>query len=82
MYFFNEDASKMKCEPLITVLLCFRFPISAFKLDSTFFVEPPPVSRQARDLYKAYVQRGENGAGPVLEADRHAYMKYVNKKYQ
>ncbi|XP_005103334.1 polyphosphoinositide phosphatase isoform X2 [Aplysia californica] len=57
------------------------FPISAFKLDSSFFVEPPPVSRQARDIYAAYVQRGQCGAGPVSDVDRHAYIKYINKKY-
>ncbi|GFN80695.1 polyphosphoinositide phosphatase-like [Plakobranchus ocellatus] len=57
------------------------FPISAFKLDSSFFVEPPPVSRQARDLYTAYVQRGKYGAGPPLEIDRLSYIKYVSKKY-
>ncbi|CAL1527176.1 unnamed protein product [Lymnaea stagnalis] len=57
------------------------FPISAFKLDSTFYVEPPPVSKQAKDLYTAYVQRGRLGAGPVSDADRHAYIKYVNRKY-
>ncbi|XP_059153986.1 polyphosphoinositide phosphatase-like [Physella acuta] len=57
------------------------FPISAFKLDSTFYVEPPPVSKQARDLYAAYVQRGKLGAGSVSDTDRHAYIKYVNRKY-
>ncbi|BFZ10295.1 hypothetical protein BsWGS_13334 [Bradybaena similaris] len=70
------DDSPRRVSPGIDI-----FPISAFKLDSTFFVEPPPVSRQARDLYAAYVQRGLQGAGPVSDADRHAYIKYVNKKY-
>ncbi|KAH9498506.1 phosphatidylinositol-3,5-bisphosphate 5-phosphatase [Bulinus truncatus] len=58
------------------------YPISAFKLDSTFYVEPPPVSRQSKDIYVSYVQRGQHGAGPVSDADRHAYIKYVNKRFQ
>lgn len=55
------------------------FPISAFKLDSSSFVEPPPVSRQAKDIYSAYVNRGLVGAGPVSEVDKIIYKTYVNK---
>lgn len=57
------------------------YPISGFKLDSTFGVEPPPVSLQSQNIYKAYVERGRLGAGPPTEHDRHTYIKYFNMKY-
>ncbi|XP_055889530.1 polyphosphoinositide phosphatase-like [Biomphalaria glabrata] len=71
-----REKPKMVASPGIDI-----FPISAFKLDSTFYVEPPPVSKQSKDIYTAYVQRGHFGAGAVSDADRHAYIKYVNKKF-
>ncbi|XP_067675637.1 polyphosphoinositide phosphatase-like [Haliotis asinina] len=57
------------------------YPISAFKLDSTYGVEPPPVSRLSQDIYTAYVQRGQHGAGPPTKADKITYAKYVSHKY-
>ena len=59
----------------------FSYPISGFKLDSTFGVEPPPVSLQSQNIYKAYVERGLHGAGPPTEHDRHTYVKYIQMKY-
>ncbi|KAK7108164.1 polyphosphoinositide phosphatase-like isoform X2 [Littorina saxatilis] len=57
------------------------YPISGFKMDSTFGVEPPPVSLHSQDIYKAYVSRGRHGAGPPTEHDRHTYVKYMQMKY-
>ncbi|XP_046335599.2 polyphosphoinositide phosphatase-like isoform X2 [Haliotis rufescens] len=57
------------------------YPISAFKLDSTYGVEPPPVSRLSQDIYAAYVLRGLHGAGPPTKADKITYAKYVSHKY-
>jgi hypothetical protein len=44
-------------------------------------VEPPPVSLQSQNIYKAYVERGQHGAGLPTEHDRHTYVKYINMKY-
>ncbi|XP_076466433.1 polyphosphoinositide phosphatase-like isoform X2 [Babylonia areolata] len=57
------------------------YPISGFKLDSTYGVEPPPVSLQSQDIYKAYVDRGRYGAGPPMEHDLRTYIKYMQMKY-
>ncbi|XP_025098137.1 polyphosphoinositide phosphatase-like isoform X3 [Pomacea canaliculata] len=57
------------------------YPVSGFKLDSTFGVEPPPVSLQSREIYKSYVERGLYGAGPPTDHDKHTYLKYIQMKY-
>ncbi|KAL8573583.1 hypothetical protein ACOMHN_047853 [Nucella lapillus] len=57
------------------------YPISGFKLDSTYGVEPPPVSLQSQNIYKAYVDRGLYGAGPPTEHDLRTYTKYMQMRY-
>ena len=37
------------------------------------------MSRQSRDIYNSYVNRGHVGAGPVSEANLHAYKRYANE---
>ncbi|KAL5009502.1 hypothetical protein ScPMuIL_011807 [Solemya velum] len=58
------------------------FPISAFKLDSSYEVEPPPVSRQAKDIYTNYVLCGLYGPSHPSKQDMRLYMKYNMQLYQ
>ncbi|ESO98034.1 hypothetical protein LOTGIDRAFT_143268 [Lottia gigantea] len=57
------------------------FAVSAFKLDSCYSVEPPPISKHARDIYQAYIDRGCHGPGKPRDKDYIMYQKYVGSKY-
>ncbi|XP_064595494.1 polyphosphoinositide phosphatase-like isoform X2 [Liolophura sinensis] len=75
-----EEASKREPEPSKRGIEL--YPISAFKLDSSYCVEPPPVSRQSKDIYNAYILRGKYGPGPPTDQDMKMYRQYVSSKYK
>ncbi|KAK6187826.1 hypothetical protein SNE40_005765 [Patella caerulea] len=75
----EETKEQTPCSQLLPSIEL--FPISAYKLDSSFHVEIPPISRHSKDIYHSYIERGKYGAGPPTDKDYAMYQKYVGSKY-
>ncbi|GAB1604859.1 polyphosphoinositide phosphatase-like [Argonauta hians] len=56
--------------------------MSAFKLDSVYQVELPPVNKMSDQIYTSYVLCGKHGAGPPKVKDMETYQRYLYCKYR
>ncbi|KAK3098640.1 hypothetical protein FSP39_021482 [Pinctada imbricata] len=54
-----------------------RFPMSVFKLGSSYGVEPPPVNKQDQDIYQKYVMIGKHGPQEPSKKDMQLYTREI-----
>lgn len=67
---------------LVAYLFIFRWEMSAFKLDSVYQVELPPVNKMSDQIYTSYVLCGKHGPGPPKANDMETYRRYLYCKYR
>ena len=66
---------------VLSSLLFYRTPISAFSQDNIYEVQPPKVDKKSTEIFHAHIQASQGIMQPLGKEDTSMYREYIRNRY-